>query len=142
MIVKGVEELSSEFSDYGSVDGFMAVLIALLFFGTVYALEAVGNGIWFRPRVREILADYAYPVSGERGDMEHSLTSADRNHLLDWVFSHSRHTETRRYSDITTYQSLLPYRISSLGYRLLEPSSQMGLRSNAYGFSSHASFLF
>jgi len=40
----------------------MAVMIALLFFATVYALEAVGNGIWFRPWIREILGDYAYPV--------------------------------------------------------------------------------
>jgi len=40
----------------------MAVMIALLFFGTVYALEAVGNRIWFRPWIREILGDYAYPV--------------------------------------------------------------------------------
>ena len=63
LTVKGVEELSSEFSDYGSVDGFMAIMIALLFFGTTYALEAIGSGIWFRPWVRGILADYAYPVS-------------------------------------------------------------------------------
>ena len=58
-----MEELSAEFSDYGSIDGFMAIMIALLFFGTVYALEAIGNGIWFRPWIRSILADYAYPVS-------------------------------------------------------------------------------
>ena len=40
----------------------MAVMVALLFFGTVYALEAVGQGIWFRPWLRGLLADYAYPV--------------------------------------------------------------------------------
>lgn len=62
-LIKGVEELAAEFSDYGSVDGFMAVMIALLFFGTVYALEAIGNGIWFRPWVRGVLADYAYPIA-------------------------------------------------------------------------------
>ena len=52
----------AEYDDYGSIDGFMAVMIALLFFGTVYALEAIGRGIWFRPWFRELLADYAYPV--------------------------------------------------------------------------------
>lgn len=41
----------------------MAVMIALLFFATVYALEAVGRGILFRPWIRGILAIYAYPVS-------------------------------------------------------------------------------
>ena len=40
----------------------MAVMIAFLFFGSVYALEAVGRGIWFRSWFRELLADYAYPV--------------------------------------------------------------------------------
>lgn len=30
---------------------------------TVYALEFVGSTIWFRPWVRGLLADYAYPIS-------------------------------------------------------------------------------
>ena len=37
-------------------------MIALLFFGSVYALEAINSTIWFRPWFREILGDYAYPV--------------------------------------------------------------------------------
>ena len=41
----------------------MSVTIALLFFFTVYSLEMVGKGIWFRPWIRDFLGDYAYPVS-------------------------------------------------------------------------------
>ena len=41
----------------------MSVTIALLFFFTVYCLEMVGKGIWFRPWIRDFLGDYAYPVS-------------------------------------------------------------------------------
>ena len=41
----------------------MSATIALLFFFTVYALELVKSGIWFRPWIRGLLGDYAYPVS-------------------------------------------------------------------------------
>ena len=41
----------------------MSVTIALLFFFTVYCLEMIGKGIWFRPWIRDFLGDYAYPVS-------------------------------------------------------------------------------
>ena len=41
----------------------MSVSIALLFFFTVYVLELIPNGIWFRPWVRGLLGDYAYPVN-------------------------------------------------------------------------------
>jgi hypothetical protein len=41
----------------------MSVTIALLFFFTVYALEMIGSGVWFRPGTRGFIADYAYPVS-------------------------------------------------------------------------------
>jgi len=62
MAVKGVQLLTTEFNDYGSEDGFMSVMIALLFFGTVYALEKVGSGKLFKPSIRGVLGDYAYPV--------------------------------------------------------------------------------
>jgi hypothetical protein len=61
-VVKGVELLVGEFESDGPTDGFMSVTIALMFFFTVYVLELVGNGVWFRPWVRNILGDYAYPV--------------------------------------------------------------------------------
>lgn len=62
-VVKGVTLLTVEYTDHGNLDGFMSTMIAILYFGTVYALEAVGQGTWFRPWVRGILSDYAYPVS-------------------------------------------------------------------------------
>ena len=40
----------------------MSVTIALMFFFTVYVLEMVGKGTWFRPWARGLLGDYAYPV--------------------------------------------------------------------------------
>ena len=63
VVVKGVELLISEFESEGPADGFMSVTIALMFFFTVYVLEMVGRGVWFRPGVRGFLGDYAYPVS-------------------------------------------------------------------------------
>jgi len=54
--------LVGEFKNEGPVDGFMSVTIALMFFFTVYVLELVGNSIWFRPWVRNLLGDYAFPV--------------------------------------------------------------------------------
>jgi hypothetical protein len=62
MLSQGVEELVSEFTARDPVDGFMSCLIAILYFGTIYALEGIGQSILFRPWFREILADYAYPV--------------------------------------------------------------------------------
>lgn len=60
--IKGVELLISEFERDGPTRGFMDVVIALMFFFTVYILELVGKGVWFTPGVRGFLNDYAYPV--------------------------------------------------------------------------------
>jgi hypothetical protein len=60
-IVKGAEELVDEFTR-GDSDGFMSCVIAILYFGSIYALEKLGNGIMWTPTVRGLLADYAYPV--------------------------------------------------------------------------------
>jgi hypothetical protein len=60
--VKGVEELVSLFDVYGSVDGYLSCVIAILYFGTVYALERLGSGTLAKPWARGLLADYAYPV--------------------------------------------------------------------------------
>jgi boron transporter len=43
--VKGVEELVSEFASRGDSDGFMSCMIAPLYFGTIYALEKLGNTV-------------------------------------------------------------------------------------------------
>lgn len=62
-VVKGVEELTSLFNTFGSVDGYLSCVVAILYFGTVYTLEKLGNGVLAKPWIRGILADYAYPVS-------------------------------------------------------------------------------
>lgn len=62
-IVKGVEELVNEFTTEGSAAGYLACLIAILYFGTVYALEKLGSSTLWRAGFRGILADYAYVVS-------------------------------------------------------------------------------
>ncbi|EKD11811.1 uncharacterized protein L3040_007211 [Drepanopeziza brunnea f. sp. 'multigermtubi'] len=62
-MIKGVEELVSLFDEFGSVDGYLSIVIALLFSGTVYTLEKIGTGVLAKPWMRGLLADYAYPIS-------------------------------------------------------------------------------
>ncbi|KAL8754808.1 MAG: hypothetical protein Q9199_004079 [Rusavskia elegans] len=40
--VKSVEELAVEFTTFNSTQGFMACVIAVLYFGTIYSLENIG----------------------------------------------------------------------------------------------------
>ena len=60
--VKGVEELVNEFEG-GSAAGYLACVIAILYFGTVYALEKIGSSTLWKEQLRGVLADYAYVVS-------------------------------------------------------------------------------
>ncbi|KAM0492590.1 hypothetical protein ACHAP8_009767 [Fusarium lateritium] len=60
VLVKGVEELVNEFDQEGSAAGYLACIIAILYFGTVYGLERLGSSTFWKPGVRTILADYAY----------------------------------------------------------------------------------
>ena len=76
-----MELLIGEFESFGPTDGFMSVTIALLFFFTVYMLEMVGKGTWFRPSVRSFLGDYAYPVNTVR------LFHCMRANLDSWPLS-------------------------------------------------------
>lgn len=59
---KGVEELISEFTAKGPSAGFMSCMLAILYFLTIYSLEAIGNSTVWRPGFRGLLADYAYVV--------------------------------------------------------------------------------
>ncbi|KAJ1327436.1 boron transporter [Microdochium nivale] len=59
-IIKGVEELVNEFAEEGTAAGYLACLIAILYFGTVYGLERLGSGTTWNPTARGFLADYAY----------------------------------------------------------------------------------
>ncbi len=61
-IVKGVEELVKE-SEGGNAAGYLACVIAILYFGTVYVLEKIGSSTLWKEQLRGVLADYAYLVS-------------------------------------------------------------------------------
>lgn len=117
-IVKGVEELVSLFDSYGSVDGYLSCVIAILYFGTVYALEKIGRGTLAKPWARGILADYAYPVS-----LNNIITLSrflivfpDCYHLLGWIFTHSGHNQKIKYQCLTHYSLLLSHATSKLAY--------------------------
>lgn len=71
--VKGVEELSINFYDDRITNGFMSVMIGVLFTLTVYFLEKIRSTTLFTEGVREVLSDYAYPVSFQ----SFKLTPAD-----------------------------------------------------------------
>ncbi|KAI9899813.1 hypothetical protein N3K66_006274 [Trichothecium roseum] len=59
-IIKGVEELVNEFHVSGPASGYLACLVAILYFGNVYSLEKIGSSTIWNPTVRSILVDYAY----------------------------------------------------------------------------------
>ncbi|KAJ4854609.1 HCO3- transporter family domain-containing protein [Trichoderma breve] len=59
-IIKGVEELVNEFNAEGSEAGYLACVIGILYFGSVYGLEKLGSSTLWRPGFRGFLADYAY----------------------------------------------------------------------------------
>ncbi|KAF3214619.1 hypothetical protein TWF106_008978 [Orbilia oligospora] len=61
-LIKGVEELVAEF-DESTSGGFMGIVVAMLYFGSVYTLEKFGSGLFFNPTVRGFIADYAYPIA-------------------------------------------------------------------------------
>ncbi|KAL1952691.1 hypothetical protein VTO42DRAFT_4443 [Malbranchea cinnamomea] len=61
-LIKGVEELVSEFDHSGSRSGFLSCMIAILYFGTIYSLQKLGSSTIGKPVFRGILADYAYVI--------------------------------------------------------------------------------
>jgi hypothetical protein len=58
--VKGVEELVYLFEISGFEGGYLSIVIAMLFFGSVYALEKIGGSTIWKPWIRGILADYSF----------------------------------------------------------------------------------
>ncbi|KAI1870476.1 uncharacterized protein JN550_005404 [Neoarthrinium moseri] len=59
-IIKGVEELVNEFDQENATAGYLSCIIAILYFGSVYSLEKLGQSTVWQPWFRGILADYAY----------------------------------------------------------------------------------
>ncbi|KAF2222880.1 HCO3 transporter family-domain-containing protein [Elsinoe ampelina] len=62
-MIKGVEELVDEFVSNNARAGFLAVVVALCYWFTVYCLELVPQTIIFTPAIRKLISDYAYPIA-------------------------------------------------------------------------------
>ncbi|KAI4695962.1 uncharacterized protein J4E88_000132 [Alternaria novae-zelandiae] len=58
--VKGVEELVYLFQESGFDGGYLSIVIAICYFGSVYGLEKLGNSTVFTPGIRSIIADYSF----------------------------------------------------------------------------------
>ncbi|KAF2422764.1 anion exchange family protein [Tothia fuscella] len=62
-IIKGVQELAIGFYDEKHTNGFLGVVVAILYSLTVYYLEKMRTTILFRAAARDFLSDYAYPIA-------------------------------------------------------------------------------
>lgn len=58
--VKGVEELVYLFEVSEFDGGYLSIVIAILYFGSVYGLEKLGGSTLFTPGIRSVLADYSF----------------------------------------------------------------------------------
>lgn len=58
--VKGVEELVYMFEVSDFQGGYLSIVIAILYFGSVYGLEKLGGSTLFSPGLRSIVADYSF----------------------------------------------------------------------------------
>lgn len=61
--VKGVEELINQFDSDSLAAGYLSIVIALCYWFSIYGLELMGSTIYFRPFIRKLLSDYAYPIA-------------------------------------------------------------------------------
>lgn len=64
-MIKGVEELVAQFyEDAGQITGgYLSIVIALCYWASVYVLENMGRTTMFKPWIRKLLADFAYPIA-------------------------------------------------------------------------------
>ncbi|KAH8707614.1 HCO3 transporter family-domain-containing protein [Phaeosphaeriaceae sp. PMI808] len=60
--IKGVEELVYLFEPTSISGGYLSIVIAILYFGSVYGLEKLGSSTLWTPGVRSILADYSFAI--------------------------------------------------------------------------------
>jgi hypothetical protein len=60
LAVKCIEELVFLFGESGFSGGYLSIVIAMLYFFSVYGLEKLGNSTLGKPWVRGILADYSF----------------------------------------------------------------------------------
>ncbi|KAF1918972.1 anion exchange family protein [Ampelomyces quisqualis] len=60
--IKGVEELVYLFEPTTTAGGYLSIVIAILYFGSVYGLEKLGTSTLWKPWIRGILADYSFAL--------------------------------------------------------------------------------
>jgi len=115
-----------------------------MFFFTVYVLEMVGKGIWFRPGVRGFTGDYAYPVRCttflERPYVADVCLTAG-NAFLDRLRSFPRTAEPDGRRHAAAYARFLPNCGPTLAHRLLESRGQLDIRGFTNWLPLDASFL-
>jgi len=60
---KGVEELVAQFNESSYSAAYLSIVIALCYWFSVQWLESLGGTIYFKPWMRKLLSDYAYPIA-------------------------------------------------------------------------------
>lgn len=62
---KGVEELVAQFyEDAGQImGGYLSIAIAIGHWASVYAFDYMGKTTMFKPWIRKLLTDFAYPIA-------------------------------------------------------------------------------
>lgn len=60
---KGVEELVAQFNESSTAASYLSIVIALCYWFSVQWLESLGGTIYFKPWIRKLLSDYAYPIA-------------------------------------------------------------------------------
>jgi hypothetical protein len=61
-LVKGVEELVYLFEPTTLAGGYLSIVIAILYFGSVYGMEKLGSSTLWKPWIRGLLADYSFAI--------------------------------------------------------------------------------
>ena len=133
-----------EFYDDHPTNGFMSVMVAILYTLTIYLLGNLDLTILFNPAVRRLLSDYAYPVSISflnASFATYGCQYADWNPFLGRVCTYTRPTQANTHFTSTSHSSVLSYRRPWMVDRLLESTSEVDLRGSSYRDASHVTVL-
>ena len=125
-------------------NGFMSVMVAILYTLTIYFLENLDSTIIFNPTVRRILSDYAYPVSATPSPINfttHRSRYVDWHPLLGRLLAHTGTHKANTHRVSTSHSSILSYCQPWLVDRFLESTGEMDLRGSSYWNACHLAIL-